>query len=104
MNKGIELRYTKLALSQESGSTFTSKILGDKPIPSPLLNAINSRSSESSIALFIVHKNTTDIVQFLNSPYVTVKTMLRNVFDYPRDASFHLQAYKGVDGYEIFKR
>ena len=32
-----------------------------------------------------------------------MKTMLENVLNCPKGASFHFQGYKGVDDYEILK-
>ena len=90
-------QYSKLALSIKADSTWTSKIIVDIPVPHSLLNVFNSGSSKPSFELLKVDKNTTDIVPLLNLLSIVMKSELETILNYPKDASFHVQGYQGVD-------
>ena len=96
-------QYSKLALSIEADSTWTSKIIVDIPTPLSLLNVYNSGLSKPSFELLKVDKNTKDIIPLLNPLSIVMKCVLKSILNYPKGTSFHVQGYQGVDNEERLK-
>ena len=74
----IELICTKLALAQNSDSTWTSNIIIHILEPQPLFDAINYGSNKLSTTPLKVDENTTDIIILINLPPTATKNVLES--------------------------